>query len=178
MIEENAQVSQRETDVKQARRSGGFTLVEMMIVIGVLGILMAIALPNFSVWIAGERVRGAANDLYTGLMMARSEAMKRNVQVDVSRTSGALTDWSAGWSVRLAGGTVFQTQDASSTVTIAGPSSGTVSYAYTGRPVAASVDAEFIVSSTNYSSSVPNRYICISLSGMPNVKRCTCATSC
>lgn len=164
--------------VRQAPKSGGFTLVEMMIVIGVLGILIAIALPNFAVWIASERVRGAANDLYTGLMMARSEAMKRNVQVDVSRTSGSLTDWSAGWSVRLTGGTVFQTQDASSTVTISGPGSGTVSYSYTGRPLTASVDAEFIVSSTDYSSSVPNRYVCITLSGMPNVKRCACSAAC
>lgn len=164
--------------MSQGRKAGGFTLVEMMIVIGVLGILIAIALPNFSQWIASERVRGAANDLYTGLMMARSEAMKRNVQVDVSRTSGSLTDWSAGWSVKLTGGTVFQTQDASSAVTIVGPGAGTVSYSYTGRPVAASVDAEFIVSSTNYSASVPNRYVCITLSGMPNVKRCACATVC
>lgn len=156
----------------------GFSLVEIMIVIGVLGILMAIALPNFAQWIASERVRGAANDLYAGLMMARSEAMKRNVQVDVSRTSGSLTDWSAGWSVKLASGAVFQTQDASSEVTIVGPSAGTVSYAYTGRPVSASVDAEFVVSSTNYSSATPARYVCITLSGMPAVKRCACAAVC
>ena len=162
----------------QTKKIGGFTLVEMMIVIGVLGILIAIALPNFSQWIASERVRGAANDLYTGLMMARSEAMKRNVQVDVGRSSGSSTDWSAGWSVKLTGGTVFQTQDANAAVTIAGPSAGTVSYSYTGRPAAASVDAEFIVSSTSYASSVPNRYVCITLSGMPVVKRCTCATVC
>lgn len=162
-----------------AAKTRGFTLVEMMIVIGVLGILMAIALPNFAIWIASERVRGAANDLYTGLMMARSEAMKRNVQVDVSRTSGSSTDWSAGWSVKLTGGTVFQTQDASSTVAISGPSSGTVSYSYTGRPVAASIDAQFILSSPNYANSeVPYRYVCITLSGMPTVKRCACSTVC
>ena len=165
-------------NVNKAARSSGFTLVEMMIVIGVLGILMAIALPNFSQWIASERVRGAANDLYSGLMMARSEAMKRNVQVDVTRTSGSSTDWSAGWSVKLTGGTVFQTQDASSAVTITGPSAGTVSYSYTGRPVTASIDAEFVASSTNYSSEVPARYVCITLSGMPVVKRCACTTVC
>lgn len=165
-------------NVNQGRKTGGFSLVEMIIVTGILGILMAIALPNFSQWIASERVRGAANDLYAGLMMARSEAMKRNVQVDVSRTSGSLSDWSGGWSVKLTGGAVFQTQDASSTVTITGPSAGTVSYSYTGRPATASVDAEFIVASTNYSSSVPNRYVCLTLSGMPVVKRCTCSTVC
>ena len=165
--------------MNQARMASGFTLVETMIVIAVAGILMAIALPNFTTWIASERVRGAANDLYAGLMMARSEAMKRNVQVDVSRTSGGLADWSAGWSVKLAAGTVFQTQDASSTVAISGPSTGTVSYSYTGRPVTASIDAEFILSSPNYpSSEVPYRYVCITLSGMPNVKRCACTAVC
>lgn len=160
-----------------ARKVSGFSLVEMMIVIGVAGILMAIALPNFSQWIASERVRGSANDLYAGLMMARSEAMKRNVQVDVSRASGSLTDWSAGWSVKLTGGTVFQTQDGSSTVTITGPSTGTVSYSYTGRPTSASIDAEFLLSSTDYPSA-PNRYVCLTLSGMPAVKRCACSTVC
>jgi len=166
------------TNANRASRPDGFTLVELLIVIAIVGILTSIALPNFSTWIASERVRGAANELYSGLMMARSEAMKRNIQVNLSRSAGSLTDWSAGWSVKLAAGTVFQTQDADAAVTITGPGTGTVSYSYTGRPTTASIDAEFIIASTQYASSVPNRYVCITLSGMPTVKRCTCSTTC
>jgi type IV fimbrial biogenesis protein FimT len=155
----------------------GFSLVEMMIVTTVLGILAAIAVPNMVEWVASERVRGSANDLYAGLMLARSEAMKRSTQVDLTNTGGAATDWSSGWTVRIPASTVFQTRDAEAKVTITGPASGTVSFAYTGRPTSASVDAQLTVESADYST-VPKRYVCLSLSGMPQVKRCTCTTTC
>ncbi|PKO84908.1 MAG: hypothetical protein CVU17_01660 [Betaproteobacteria bacterium HGW-Betaproteobacteria-11] len=162
-----------ELTVTHPRRSDGFTLVEMMIVTAVFGILLAIAVPNFTEWIANERVRSSTNDLYAGLMMARSEAMKRNVRVDLSRTSGSSTDWSAGWSVKLTDGTTFQTQDGDSRVAITGPNTGTVSYSPTGRPVTGSVDTQFSISATGYTS-VATRYVCLTLSGMPVVKRTAC----
>jgi type IV fimbrial biogenesis protein FimT len=155
----------------------GFSLVEVMLVIAIMGILAGIALPNFTEWVASERVRGSANDLYAGLMMARSEAMKRNAQVNIARPSGSDDDWSAGWAVKLANGDTVQTMDANSAVTITGPSTGTIGYTYTGRPTAASVDASFMITATNYPTGT-TRYVCLTLSGMPVVKRCACTANC
>ncbi|MDR2786880.1 MAG: GspH/FimT family pseudopilin [Candidatus Accumulibacter sp.] len=56
----------------------GFTLVEMVIGISILSILIAMAVPSFSLWIRNMGIRAAAESLLSGLQLARSEALKRN----------------------------------------------------------------------------------------------------
>ncbi len=58
--------------------SGGFTLVEMMIVIAVMAILAAIAAPNFTSYMAHRRLNGAARQVMTDLMEARMRAVSQN----------------------------------------------------------------------------------------------------
>ncbi len=67
----------------------GMTLVELMIVIGLLGVLATLAAPSFSEFRLREQVKGAANNLYTDLQFARSESVQRNRAVSVSVTSGS-----------------------------------------------------------------------------------------
>lgn len=79
-----------------AGRATGFTLVELLVVIAVVSVLAAIAVPSFSQMLANSRVRGATNGLQVALLKARSEALKRNCRVTVTRKSG---DWKNGWTV-------------------------------------------------------------------------------
>jgi type IV fimbrial biogenesis protein FimT len=58
--------------------SGGFTLLEMMIVIAVMAILAAIAAPNFTSYMAHRRLNGAARQVMTDLMEARMKAVSQN----------------------------------------------------------------------------------------------------
>ena len=57
---------------------GGFNLIEVIVVIAVIGILTAAALPSMTDWIRGARLRGVAEGTLAGLQKARNEAMKRN----------------------------------------------------------------------------------------------------
>ena len=60
------------------KRESGFTLMEMMIVVAVLAIMAAIAIPNFMSLLPGMRLNGAARQVMGDLMAARMKAVKEN----------------------------------------------------------------------------------------------------
>ncbi len=56
----------------------GFTLMELILVMVVMGILAAIAIPTFMGLLPGMRLNGAARQIMGDLMDARMEAVKQN----------------------------------------------------------------------------------------------------
>ncbi|MBK8385245.1 MAG: GspH/FimT family pseudopilin [Candidatus Accumulibacter sp.] len=56
----------------------GFSLVELIVGMAILGVLLAIAMPAFSNWLRNARVRTAAESVQNGLQLARAEAVRRN----------------------------------------------------------------------------------------------------
>ena len=79
------------------RGSRGFTAVEALTVLAILAIGAAVAVPSLSNVLAGQRLRAAGTDLMSSLLVARSEAIKRNAQVGIVPRSGG--DWKTGWRV-------------------------------------------------------------------------------
>jgi prepilin-type N-terminal cleavage/methylation domain-containing protein len=81
--------------MKNLRRNEGFTLTELMVVIGIMVVAAAIALPNISRWRASAKLNGAARDLATNFQVAKMEATKRNSVCAVTfniTVDGTLTD--------------------------------------------------------------------------------------
>jgi prepilin-type N-terminal cleavage/methylation domain-containing protein len=71
------------------RNDSGFSVVELVVVIAILGILTTIAVPNFVAWIPKYRVKDAAQDLYSNIQLAKMEAIKRNQNCTVTFDAGA-----------------------------------------------------------------------------------------
>lgn len=67
--------------------SAGFSLIEMMVVVSLLAIMLAIAVPNFTQMVASDRVKTAANELYGLLQYARGEAVGRGQRVTISAST-------------------------------------------------------------------------------------------
>jgi len=65
------------TPLREARRSRGFTLVELMVTAGILVVLLAIAVPSMREFIARKRVEGVANELATDLRYLRAKQIER-----------------------------------------------------------------------------------------------------
>lgn len=76
---------------KLHRNSRGFTIIELIVVIAIMGVLMAIAIPNFSQWTTNYRLKAAAREIYSNFQKARIEAIKTNSNVVVSFNLGADT---------------------------------------------------------------------------------------
>lgn len=66
----------------------GFTLIELMITITVLGIIVALALPGFKSILDGRKLVGAADNLYAALQYARSESIKQNTDIQFQINTG------------------------------------------------------------------------------------------
>lgn len=81
-----------------AWRRAGFTLLELLVTLAVLAVIAAMAAPSFSNLINSSRLTGAANDLVAALQVARMEAIRRGVSVQLcpstDGTSCAGDDWS------------------------------------------------------------------------------------
>lgn len=91
-----------------ARRyaSRGVTLVEMLVVMGIVGILMAIGIPSYKYVTNANRISAEINGLLGDLQYARSEAIKegQTVSVCVSNDQATCvgvttTTWNNGWIV-------------------------------------------------------------------------------
>jgi type IV fimbrial biogenesis protein FimT len=93
------------------RRPRGFSLIEMMIAIALVGVLMAIGIPAFRTWTGNAQIRTGAEGVISGLQIARNEAVRRNVNVQFQMQDdpAPLPANFLGWNVSIeSDGTIIQ----------------------------------------------------------------------
>ena len=78
--------------------SGGFTLVEMMVTLGIAAVLALLAIPGVESCKRNAEMTSLSNTLLASLNAARGEAMKRGVPALIV-PAGSSTDWNTGWIV-------------------------------------------------------------------------------
>ncbi|MGH8534350.1 MAG: GspH/FimT family pseudopilin [Gammaproteobacteria bacterium] len=89
--------------------SRGFTLVELVVTLGVAAILMGMAAPSVSQFLQNNRLKSDTFHLLDSIAVARSEAVKRGSQVVMCRSAnptaaapvcgGSANTWTTGWLV-------------------------------------------------------------------------------
>ncbi len=87
-------------------KNRGFTLIELMVTVSIAAILLSIAVPSFKTMLKNNRVTTSSNEFVAALILARSEALKRNNTVSVCTTTDQQscsnsTDFANGWIVFL-----------------------------------------------------------------------------
>lgn len=145
------------------QRSNGFNLIELIVVISIIGILSAIAVPSFTNTVSSMRAKTAASDLYMALIKTRSEAVKRNTKITLAIVDGK------GWKVypSSAADNILESYVVSGDVSV---SAGSVEYNSSGRVTA---NPSFTITAT-IGASTSKRCVAISLSGLPSVKSQSC----
>jgi len=149
-------------------RSSGFTLIELMVVVVLIGIVAAYAVPSFTQLVERNRVTSTVNGMLGILNYARSEAVKAGQTIEVTPLTG--NDWDTGVVVWLdadnddvldAGEELRRFTDIPNGLTVAG---GANAIGFRGNGfLDPGTAAEFQLSVTSLNT--PVRFVCTGFSG-------------
>jgi prepilin-type N-terminal cleavage/methylation domain-containing protein len=92
------------------RKSSGFSLIELVVVIGIISILAGIGYPMLSQWIPNYRLKGAVQILYADLQKAKLHAVKANRDVTFNFTVVADCSGPTGYTFTDTNGVVVASQ--------------------------------------------------------------------
>lgn len=70
---------------------GGFTLIEMMVAVAIVGALVAVAIPNYLDWNSKYKLQDAVGLVHASMGMARMNAINQNVVATVTVTQATAT---------------------------------------------------------------------------------------
>lgn len=78
------------------KSSRGFSIIEVIVVVAIIGLLLSIGVPSFFTWTQNLQIRTGAEAVLAGYNIAKNEAVRRNVNVEMSISNNT------GWDVHTA----------------------------------------------------------------------------
>ncbi len=162
------------------KKSSGFTLIEVMVVVGLVSVLAALAAPSWSDLVTSNQIRSAVNEWNASVQFARSEALRQNSPVTMCPSSDGATctagDYEVGWIVRT-GTAVANANDrilqdtlpkANLTMAVVAPSKR-ITILPNGQPIGNFAGARITVRGLEAADDHLNKTICIGRSGRARV---------
>ena len=148
--------------------------MELMTTLVIAGVLTTIAVPSFRTVVKNNRMATQANTFVTAMTLARSEAIKRGVTIDVvaTNTSNTANEWGGGWLVKVDGGATirnFSALESSSTMNSDG---NTYTYQYLSSGRISPTDTLYLCDDRTGET---GRKITISVTGHLSIADYTCA---
>jgi prepilin-type N-terminal cleavage/methylation domain-containing protein len=139
----------------------GFTLIELMAMLGVAAILMAVAIPNFMSTLPGLRLNDAARQIATDLQQIRMKAIAQNLPYQITFSSTTYVLQKCSGSCTNESGNIVVPQGITITATAAPQFQprGTVASAATIR----------------LSNGSSNKWVCVRTVGRVNIQNTICS---
>lgn len=147
-----------------SNQQGGFTLIEVMTVVVIVGIMSALAVPDLRMMYARYELNQASRALYNHMMMAQSRAIKDNTVITAAITSNI----GGGGQATFNGGVAPVLFPPTVTLLLFPPAPQTVGFNSRGRSTNPLATTTVQIASTNYPAMVHS----FSLSPSGKVYRC------
>jgi type II secretory pathway pseudopilin PulG len=140
---------------KYIRHSGGYTLTELLVLVGIIGIVLGTGVPSFFSALPSLRLSSAARQVATDLHLARIRAIAQNTSYTVTFNTSTATYTFGSDSRNLT--------DLFPGITIAAASNPT----FTSRGTAGAVAIQL-------SNGTAQKYICVKVVGRVNIQDSSC----
>jgi type IV fimbrial biogenesis protein FimT len=73
------------------RIQAGFTLYELLITVLIVGVVLALGVPNMQAFTRNSRITGTANDIHAAFHLARSESSRAKTNITVCASNNSMT---------------------------------------------------------------------------------------
>jgi len=151
----------------------GFTLIEMLTTLAIAALILTMATPSVTTMVQNNRLSTQTNQFVSAMTLARSEAIKQQVNINVVATnaSHSTDEWGAGWRVEIDGGATLRTFIALEGSSTLNSNSGVSSFQYQPSGRANATDS---LSLCDERTNETGRLISVSATGRVSVIPQTC----